>query len=270
MIIRKWIMIMALVGCFNVAINAQTNDAAETAELVKKSLNPVAAMISVPLQNNWDWGIGPNDATKYTLNIQPVVPVSISQDYNLIVRTILPVNELSPTFKGDTHHGGLGDITQSFFISPKATWHDWILGAGPVFLYPTATDPVFGSQQWGAGPTIVALQQKHGFTYGILANHIWSISDLGWGNQAVNASYLQPFLGYSTKTYTTLMVNSESTYDWETHQWTAPVNVMINQMIKVGKLPISLQFGYRYYAQRPAYGPDWGLRASITFLFPKL
>jgi len=247
---------------------AETNSAAETAELVKKSLNPVAAMISVPLQNNWDWHIGQNKATKYTLNIQPVIPVSLSEDYNLIVRTILPVSELSPRYQGDTRHSGLGDITQSFFVSPKEPWHDWIVGAGPVVLVPTATDNVFGSQEWGVGPTFVVLQQKHGFTYGMLANHIWSVG--GWGPQNVSASYLQPFLGYSTKHYTTLLVNTESTYDWQTHQWTVPMNVMLNQMIKVGKLPISLQFGYRYYAQRPAYGPDWGLRASITFLFPKL
>jgi hypothetical protein len=206
--------IIIILSALNVtsSLHAQTNDAAE-AELVKKSLNPVAAMISVPLQNNWDWGIGPNNATKYTLNVQPVIPVSISADYNLIVRTILPINELSPVYNGDTRHSGLGDITQSFFFSPKEPWHDWILGAGPVGLYPSATDKVFGSQQWGAGPTIVALQQKNGFTYGVLANHIWSIGELGWGNQAVNASYLQPFLGYSTKTYTTLLVNTESTYD---------------------------------------------------------
>ena len=255
-------------GLLGISLQAQTNDVSAEAELVKKSLNPVAAMISVPFQNNWDFGIGPNDATKYTLNIQPVVPVSISKDYNLIVRTIIPINELSPVYNGDRRHGGLGDITQSFFFSPKDTWHDWILGAGPAGLYPTASDPVFGSQEWGAGPTVGALQQKHGFTYGVLANHLWSVA--GWGRENLSASFLQPFLGFTTKKYTTLMVNTESTYDWQRSQWTVPLNVMLNQMVKVGKLPISLQFGYRYYAQTPAGGPDWGLRASITFLFPKL
>ncbi len=143
------------------------------------------------------------------------------------------------------------------------------MGAGPVLLYPSASDPVFGSQQWGAGPTFVVLQQKSGFTYGMLANHIWGFA--GWGNnQAVNASYLQPFLGYSTKHYTTLLVNAESTYNWQAHEWTVPMNVMLNQMLKIGKLPISLQFGYRYYAQRPEGGPDWGLRFAVTFLFPKM
>jgi hypothetical protein len=276
---RKTLLLIAglLAGQIPFNLSAQTNvlttskpaaAANETAELVKKSLNPVADLTSAPFQNNWDFHIGPNEATKYTLNIQPVIPVSVSSNYNLIVRTIMPINEESPRYNGDTRHGGMGDITQSFFLSPKEPLDGWILGAGPVGLYPTASDPVFGSQEWGAGPTVVALRQECGLTYGVLANHIWSFT--GWGGQNVNASYLQPFLGYSTKHYTTLMVNTESTYDWQAHEWTVPLNIMLNQMIKVGKMPVSLQVGYRYYAQRPEYGPDWGLRATITFLFPKL
>ena len=261
------------VACLVAPLSAQTNAVAtmtaeQEAELAKQTLNPVAALISVPLQNNWDFGIGPNDAMKYTLNIQPVVPLSISDDWNLIVRTIVPVAELSPVYNGDKRHSGSGDITQSLFFSPKEPWHDWIVGAGPVGLYPSATDPVFGNQQWGAGPTFVVLQQQHGFTYGLLANHIWGFA--GWGDQpTVNASFVQPFFSYSTKSYTSFGANTESTYNWQAHEWTVPLNFTVTQLLKIGKLPISLQFGYRYYAQRPAGGPDWGLRASITFLFPK-
>jgi hypothetical protein len=237
------------------------------AELAKKLNNPVANLISVPIQNNWDFGIGPADAMKYTANIQPVIPVSISEEWNVIVRTILPVIYAESPIPGGSSTSGLGDTTQSFFFSPKKPVGGWILGAGPVMYYPTATDSVLGAGKWGAGPTIVALQQKHGFTYGILANQIWSFA--GWGNEDISATFLQPFFAYTTKTYTTFTVNTESTYDWENSQWTVPLNFMVQQLVKIGKQPVAFQVGYRYYAETPAGGPDWGMRFAVTFLFPK-
>ena len=236
--------------------------------------NPVAALISVPIQNNWDFGIGEAHAMKYTANIQPVVPISISEDWNLIIRTILPVIYLEPLShdplapaSARESHAGLGDTTQSFFFSPKEPVGGWILGAGPVGYYPTATDDALGSGQWGAGPTIVALRQEHGFTYGILANQIWSFA----GQQdrsEVNATFLQPFVSYTTKTYTTFSVNTETTYNWQTEEATAPMNFAVQQLVKIGKQPIAFQFGYRYYVEKPDGGPDWGLRFAVTFLFP--
>jgi hypothetical protein len=243
------------------------DEAAQNAELVKKTLNPVADLISVPIQNNWDFGIGSADAMKYTVNVQPVVPVPLSKDWNLIVRTIMPIIYAESPVAGGSAKSGLGDILQSFFLSPKEPVGGWILGAGPALLYPSATDNALGSGKWGAGPTAVLLRQEHGWTYGILANHVWSYA--GWGSQEVNATYLQPFFGYSTKTYTTFMVNTESTYDWHEQQWTVPLNFMITQLLKVGKQPISLQLGYRYYADKTSGGPDWGLRFAVTLLFPK-
>jgi len=237
------------------------------AELVRKTLNPVANLISVPIQNNWDFGIGPADAMRYTANIQPVIPISLNQDWNLITRTILPVIYQESPAAGVRSAWGLGDILQSSFLSPKEPVGGWIIGAGPALLYPSATDSLLGSGKWGAGPTAVVLRQEHGFTYGVLANHVWSYA--GWGDQNVNATFLQPFFTYSTKTYTTFGVNTESTYDWQQRQWSVPLNFFISQLLKVGNQPLSLQLGYRYYAERPTGGPDWGLRFAVTFLFPK-
>jgi hypothetical protein len=251
----------------SLAEGTEEKEAAEQAELVKKTLNPVADLISVPIQNNWDFGIGPSDAMKFTANIQPVIPISLDKDWNLITRTILPVIYQESRFPGDGTHSGLGDTLQSFFLSPKEPVGGWILGGGPAFLYPTATDSVLGSGKWGAGPTVVVLKQEKGFTYGILANHVWSYA--GWGDQNVNATFLQPFFTYSTKTYTTFGVNTESTYDWQQRQWSVPLNFFVTQLLKVGKQPLSLQLGYRYYADGPQGGPDWGLRFAVTFLFPK-
>lgn len=242
---------------------------ATAAELAKKLSNPVAALISVPIQNNFDFGAGPNgNGFQYKVNIQPVIPVSLTEDWNLISRTILPVVYQEKIF-GTSSQSGLSDTSQSLFLSPKTpTSGGWVWGAGPVFLLPTATDDLLGTEKWGAGPTAVVLRQTKGWTYGALANHIWSYA--GSDSRAdVDATYLQPFFSYTTRKQTTCALNTESTYDWEAEQWTVPLIASVSQLIKVGKMPMSLQFGYRYYAEKPDNGPDWGLRFTITFLFPK-
>ena len=237
-------------------------------ELAKAAQNPVAALISVPLQNNWDFKIGPENAMRYTLNVQPVIPFSLSNEYNLITRTIIPYIYAEAPVQNGNSESGLGDIVQSFFLSPKEPLGGWIVGVGPVFLYPSAGDSVLGSEKWGAGPTAVVLKQKSGFTYGLLFNHIWSLT----GNSErdnVSATFLQPFLSYTTKTYTTFGVSTESTYDWNHSQWTVPINVTIAQLLKIGGMPLQLTLGYRYYAEKPVGGANWGLRFVLTFLFPK-
>jgi len=244
------------------------DDKAAAAELAKKLQNPVASLIQVPIQNNWDFGIGSANAIRYTANVQPVVPFSLNEDWNLITRTIVPVIYAEGTTNGAGSKFGLGDVVQSFFLSPKApTSGGWIWGAGPVFAWPTATDSALGSEKWGAGPTAVFLRQDSGWTYGVLANHIWSYA--GWGDQDVSATFLQPFLTYTTRKFTTFGINTESTYDWENHQWTVPLNLSVSQLLKVSKQPISLAIGFKYYADGPSGGPDWGLRFTVSFLFPK-
>jgi hypothetical protein len=136
-----------------------------------------------------------------------------------------------------------------------------------VGYYSTATESQLGAGKWGAGPTIVALQQKHGFTYGILANQIWSFTGQQ-DRQNINSTFIQPFVSFTTKTYTTFGINTESTYDWQAEHATVPMNFTVQQLIKIGKQPIALQAGYRYYIEKPDGGPDWGLRFTITFLFP--
>jgi hypothetical protein len=238
------------------------------AELAKKLSNPIASLISVPIQNNWDFNIGPADATKFTSNIQPVIPFSINDSWNVITRTILPVIDLESPISGGKDVFGLGDVAQSFFFSPKeSTTSGWTWGAGPVFLWPTATDDMLGADKVGAGPTAVFLKQQDGWTYGLLANQIWSFA--GGGNQEVNATFLQPFLAYTTSKQTTFTLNTESTYDWTGSQWTVPLNLQVSQLVKIAGLPISLGLGGRYYAEKPDGGPDWGVRFIVQFLFPK-
>jgi len=239
------------------------------AELAKKTLNPIADLISVPFQYNVDFGIGPNDASTTTLNIQPVIPISLNQDWNLILRTIVPLIDQNSPAPGVEGSSGFGDTTQSFFVSPKEPVKGWIVGAGPVLYYPTASHDALGAGKWGVGPTFVVLRQEFGFTYGLLANHISSFA--GDSNRPdISATFLEPFFGYTIKkTYTSFFLNTESTYNWKDSQWTIPYNLTVSQILRIGSQPLSLQLGYRYYADAPTVRPDWGLRFTLTFLFPK-
>lgn len=239
-------------------------------ELAKKLSNPVASLISVPFQGNWDVGSGvTGDGSKFTLNIQPVVPVSISTNANVIVRTIVPVIAQA-NIRGDHDTDfELGDVVQSFFYSPKKPTAGGIIwGVGPVFLYPTGTSQYTTGKKWGAGPTIVVLKQFGQTTVGFLGNHIWSVA--GSNNRpAVSATFLQPFVAYTTKGATTYSLNTESTYDWKSKQWSVPINAAIAQLVRIGKQPVSIGFGGRYYVATPDFGPHWGVRVVTTLLYPK-
>jgi len=264
-------IIMVLAAC---AISAQAQEASQAdkaAELAKKLANPVAALISLPLQYNYDEFGGANDgASKSVLNVQPVVPLSIGEDWNLIIRTIVPLIEQKDFPLDAMNESGLGDVVQSFFFSPKAPVGGWILATGPVGLYPTASEDLLGGEKWGAGPTALALKQSGPWTVGALVNHIWSVA--GEDDRAdISTTLLQPFLSYIVqKTKTTVGLNSESTYDWEGEAWAIPVNMTVSQLFKIGPQIMQLTLGVRYWAESPDNGPgDLGARAQLTFLFPK-
>ena len=240
-------------------------------ELAKKLSNPIASLISVPIQFNYDSDIGIADGgSKYYTNIQPVIPVSINEDWNLISRTILPVISQKDIFPGAGSQSGLGDVVQSVFFSPvEPTDSGWIWGAGPVFLVPTATDDLLGADKWGVGPTGVALKQEGPWTYGALANHIWSVA----GNdnrQDVDATFLQPFLSYTTPQAVTFALNTESTYNWESESWSIPINVTATKVTKFGNQMVSIGGGVRYWVESPDSGPEgFGVRLMLTLLYPK-
>ncbi|MDP0562176.1 MAG: hypothetical protein QS721_07590 [Candidatus Endonucleobacter sp. (ex Gigantidas childressi)] len=240
-------------------------------ELAKKLANPVASLISVPFQLNYDSNIGPKDkGDRYRLNIQPVLPFSLNDDWNIISRTILPVISQDDVFPGTGSQSGLGDVVQSVFFSPKQPTEDgWIWGVGSVFLLPTAADNLLGAEKWGLGPTAVALKQNGPWTYGVLANHIWSVAGDD-DRQNISATFLQPFLLYTTKEAVTFALNTESTYDWKSEQWVVPINVTVTKVMKFGNQRVSVGGGVSYWAESTDGGPEGlSVRLLFTLLFPK-
>ncbi len=183
------------------AATVATSTGDEQAKLAMQLNNPVAALISVPLQSNWDFGIGPSDAYHYKLNVQPVVPISLNEDWNLISRTILPVIAAESPAPGIDGVSGLGDSTQSLFLSPQKPTGGIIWGAGPVILIPSATDDLLGPDQWGAGPTVVALTTFRDASFDILdeaaglARSIWLVTDAPSGFTRLAAAREVGFTG---------------------------------------------------------------------------
>ena len=253
------------------ALAAMSAFGQDSAEMAKKLANPVASLISVPIQANFDENIGPNEeGSAWSIQFQPVVPFALNEDWNLISRTILAVIDQQDVPTKGAGESGLGDTLQSFFFSPQVPTAGGIIsGVGPALLLPTASDEMLGGEKWGIGLTAVALTQKGKWSFGGLMNHIESFAGED-DRPDVSATFVQPFLSYITKTMTTISLDSGSTYDWENEAWSVPVNFTVNQMLKIGPQIMQLGVGARYWADSPDGGPqDWGGRVQVTFLFPK-
>ena len=264
--------------------------------IAQELANPVANLTSVPFQNNFDFGGGRGNAFRYTLNIQPIIPFTLNDDWNLITRTIIPFAHVERVFPQP--ETGVGDIVQSFFLSPTRPVNGITWGAGPVFLYPSASNDFIGAGQWGAGPTGVVLKQSGPWLYGILANHLWTVGgvpDLPSGaplllevpnsgiadpgfvesnpgsrrRERVNATFIQPFLTYTFPMQTTPYLTTETVYDWTARQSIVPINVGVNQLVSIGGQILQVGGLVRYYAETPRGGPNWGFQLRISLVFPR-
>ena len=241
------------------------------AELAQELSNPLADLMTIPIQMNYDRGIGPqDDGRKLQTNIQPVIPFQLNEEWNLISRTIMPVIYQDDIVPGAGSQFGLGDINLSLFFSPKKpTSGGLIWGIGPVLLLPTATDNLLGAKKWGAGPTAVALTVRGPWTAGLLANHIWSFAGDS-DRQDISNTFLQPFAAYTWPSAWTVSVQSETTYNWEIEKWSIPINVAVSKLVRWGKLPVSLQAGVGYWVESPEAGPEgWRFRLQANFVLPK-
>ena len=254
-----------------VFVAASSASADEASEMAKKLANPISSLVSLPIQANYDDNLGSSEeGERWLVNVQPVIPISLNEDWNVISRTIIPLIDQENVPLRGMNKSGLGDITQSIFFSPKApTSSGWIWGVGPVLYLNTATDDSLGAEKWGAGPTAVALKQEGSWTYGALVNQVNSFAGEG-GREDISAAFVQPFISYVTSTKTTVSLNTESSYNWKGNEWSVPVNLFVAQMLKAGDQLLQLGVGARYWAEAPDSGPEgWGLRLQLTLLFPK-
>lgn len=262
---KKKIYLFAALA-FGLGLNAQQED---DAELAKQLSNPIASLISLPLQNNVDYGIGSNNGTRNTMNIQPVVPIKLSNNLNLIGRMVLPVvTQYNITSEGDKQNG-LSDAVLSAFISPSKSKNGFTWGVGPVFLIPTGTNDYLTTKKFGVGPTAVALRQSNGWTYGALANQIWSVAGSSKRDD-VSQMFFQPFVTYNWKSGAGVGCNMELTENWKGNTTTVWLNPIISGVTSLGKQKISLVLGPRFNLAAPdGQKADWGWRAVLIFLFPK-
>jgi len=238
----------------------------------KQLANPIAELISVPFEADYDDNIGTNDkGSAWTIVAKPVIPFSISENWNLITRTIVPfITQDDIPFNG-AGKSGIGDIIPTFWFSPKKpTSHGIVWGVGPALLLNTASNDVLGANKWGAGPAVIVLRQDEGpWTYGGLVRHIWSFAGNN-SSSGVSATNMEPFIAYVTELKTTYTIKTESIYDWEAEEWAVPVIFKAEQMLKIGSQRLQVGGGLRYWAASPSDGPEgFGARITLTFLFPK-
>jgi hypothetical protein len=268
----KLILLLSAI-CFSQFVIAQDAPEEKTqesaADLAKKLANPISSLISLPFQNNTDLGIGPNNGSRNTLNIQPVLPISLNENLNLITRMILPViSQYNVTGLGNTETG-LGDIVLSAFLSPAQSKNGLTWGAGPVFLIPTATDDFLGAKKFGVGPTAVGLYQTNGITIGALINQIWSVAGDKDRND-VSSLFFQPFFNYNWKSGAGIGGNFEITQNWESDTTVVWFNPTISAVTSLGKQKTQLAIGPRFNLAAPSGSKaDIGFRAVVVFLFPK-
>ncbi len=240
-------------------------------DLAKKTQNPVADLISLPFQYNAYYETGPEGRTQEVLLIQPVIPVSLNDDWNLINRPIIPLINQPPFTSTQNRNHGLGNVQFQGFFSPKEPVNDWILGVGPYLEFPTNSGPDgrFGSDNFSAGPAFVALQMKGHWVYGGLVTHLWSYAG---SDPEVNLTGFQPIVNYNLEDGWYLNYSPVMTYNWTAdsrQKWTVPVGGGIGKVFHIGKQAINAKVAAYNNIESPRAGSDWQLQCQIQFLFPK-
>ena len=239
----------------------------ETDELARAAQNPVASMISVPFQSNTNFNFGPQEKTQNVLNIQPVIPFELSEDWNLITRTIVPVVSQPALTPEQDREFGLGDTLFSAFLSPKDSGQ-LIWGVGPALLLPTSTDDQLGAGEWGAGPSAVVLTIRGPWVVGSLFSNVWSFT----GDEQVNLFTWQYFVNYNLDDGWYLTSAPVITADWEAdsdNTWTVPFGGGFGKIFRIGTQPMNASLSTYYNVEKPDFGADWQIRAQLQFLFPK-
>jgi hypothetical protein len=239
-------------------------------EVAKQLANPIAALISVPFQMNYDMNIGPDDdGTRFTANVQPVVPFELTDQWNLISRTIMPIMSQKDIFPGSGSQTGLSDILQTLFFSPRPGPSGLVWGIGPVFLIPTATDDLLGTEKWGIGPSVVILQQSGGWTFGALANHVESFAGSD-DRSDVSQTFVQPFVSRQFGEGWTLGTQLEHILEHENNADSGQMAVFLSKVVQIGSQTVSFGIVPKYWYETSDGSPEgFAVRVPITLVFPR-
>lgn len=264
-------LLAAMLAAFGLAAAVPARAAPSAEELAKLAQNPVGNLISVPFQNNTNFNVGALNGTQNILNIQPVIPIEINKDWNVITRTIVPVISQPAMFPTDSRTNGIGDTLFTAYLSP-AQPHGLIWGAGPVMQVPTDSNGL-GNKNWGLGPSFVVLRLEKGdpWVYGFLVNNVWSLSGSERGG-SYNSGLIQPFVNYNFKDGFYLTSAPIATVNWKAdsgQQWTVPLGGGVGKIFHLGRLPVNTQLSAYYNVVHPDYGANWQLRFQIQLMFPK-
>ncbi len=266
------VLALLMVGMFLVTSAGATEpEGSADAELAKKTQNPVADLISIPFQNNMNFGLDPNHRMQNVLNIQPVIPLNLTDDWNLITRTILPIIKQPDLRTTSDDTWGIGDLNTSLFFSPAKS-DGVIWGVGPILQFPTATDEVLGTRKWAAGPTGVGLIMEGPWVVGLLASNIWSFA----GNddrKDVSQFLAQYFVNYNLPDAWYLTAAPVITANWEAvgkgNKWTVPVGGGFGKIFRIGKIPFNGSIAAFSNVVRPDGAADWTFRLQLALLLPK-
>ncbi len=245
---------------------------ADAQDIAGKLTNPVAAMISVPFQFNYNQAMGLDQKGSMTsLTVQPVVPISLNADWNLIARPIM-TGAIQNNIDGLSGTGVSPVLLETFFSPTTSSRTIW--GVGPFLSTPSLSGSQYGTKQWGAGISAVGLIRPGQWTIGMLGYQSWNVS--GSGTPAIdpggtaNNTYWQPFISYVTKNAWTYGVNTESSFNWDTRRAANPMNATVSKLVFIGEMPVSFTLGARYYLSSvPGGASGWGARLSVTFVFPE-
>jgi len=239
-------------------------------ELLKESQNPIANLITLPIQSDTSFGIGPFDRTQQLFQLQPVFPFKVTNNINLITRTILPFFIQPDISSNSGSTSGLGDINISGFFSPRAK-ANFFWGVGPILQLKTATSDKTGSGKWGAGPAAVVVYTPGNWVMGFVGSNLWSFA--GDDDRSdINFLTLQPFLNYNLPQGWFLTSSPVITANWEessNNRWTVPIGGGLGKGFRIGKIPTTFFTRANWIAVKPDGGPDWHLQFQLKFLFPK-